>query len=186
MALVRGVDRRNLRRPFGRAAEVPSPPDRSDERIGLSRGSRDVRRAPRVLIAASLLMIPTTSFAETKVLLDVSASCERKATKGRVLCDVELETPAARIAWADVLVTSAPDFAPPLRSRIGMADARARTEHRVRLPVAFVATSLGRGTVAMRARAVVCQPAAAGAPETCLPATKDVSAEIIVGTDIEH
>jgi hypothetical protein len=149
-------------------------------------GSRHARRAPRILVAASLSIVPATSVAETKVPLDVSASCERKATKGRVLCDVELETAAARIAWADVVVTSAPDFAPPLRSRIGLADARARGDHRVRLPVALVATSLGRGTVAMRVRAVLCRPSSSGAPDTCVPATKDVSAEIIVGTDIEH
>jgi len=134
------------------------------------------------------MLIPAMSVAETKdaaAPLDVTASCERKATKGRVLCDVELESPAARIAWADVVVTSAPPFAPPLRSRIALPDARARTEHRVRLPVALVATSLGRGIVSMRARAVLCRPASGGA-ESCLAATKDVSTDIIVGTDIEH
>jgi hypothetical protein len=136
-----------------------------------------------------LFFVPTIALAESKDVaapMDVSASCERKATKGRVLCDVELESAAARIAWADVVVTSAPAFAPPLRSRIALPDARARSEHRVRLPVALVATSLGRGTVAMRARAVLCRAASAGAAETCLATTKDVSTEIIVGTDIEH
>jgi len=140
-------------------------------------------------LGALLLLFPAISLAETRDAppsLDVNASCERKATKGRVLCDVELEAASSRIAWADVVVTSAPAFAPPLRSRIGMADARARSDRRVRLPVALVATSLGRGTVAMRARAVLCSAAAAGAVETCLPAVKDVSAEIIVGTDVEH
>jgi hypothetical protein len=148
-----------------------------------------VTPAPFVRLAAALLLVSTSLLAETKdaqAPLDVSASCERKATKGRVLCDVELEAAAARIAWADVVVTSAPAFAPPLRSRIGLGDARARTERRVRLPVALVATSLGRGTVAMRARAVLCRPESAGAPETCVTATKDVSTEIVVGTDIEH
>jgi hypothetical protein len=144
---------------------------------------------PLVRLGAALLLFSTTSFAGTKdapAPLDVSASCERKATKGRVLCDVELEAAAARIAWADVVVTAAPAFAPPLRSRIGLGDARSRTERRVRLPVALVATSLGRGTVAMRARAVLCSPESAGTSETCVTVTKDVSAEIVVGTDIEH
>jgi hypothetical protein len=134
------------------------------------------------------LLVPSISIAETKdtaAPLDVSASCERKTTKGRVLCDVELESTAARIAWADVIVTAAPVFAPPLRSRIALPDARARTEHRVRLPVALVATSLGRGTVSVRARAVLCRPQSGGS-ESCLSTTKDVSTEIIVGTDVEH
>jgi hypothetical protein len=136
-----------------------------------------------------LLVVPSTSIAETKpaaLPLEVSASCERKATKGRVLCDVELESAESRIAWADVVVISAPPFAPPLRSRIGLADARARSDRRVRLPVALVAMSLGRGTVAMRARAVLCRGASPGAAETCTATTKDASAEIIVGTDVEH
>jgi hypothetical protein len=118
--------------------------------------------------------------------IDVTASCERKAAKGRVICDVEIEAAAGRIAWADVVVTGAPAFAPPLRSRVGMADARSRTERRVRLPVALVATSLGRGTVSMQARAVFCVSLTAGASETCRPVSKAVSAEIVVGTDIEH
>jgi hypothetical protein len=121
----------------------------------------------------------------TRVALDVTASCERRATKGRVLCDVDLEAAEGRIAWADAVVTEAPAFAPPLRSRVGIADARSRTERRVRLPVAFVATAQGRGTIALRARAVLCR-AAPGAPETCRPTVRDVSAEIVVGTNVEH
>jgi hypothetical protein len=117
---------------------------------------------------------------------EVVASCERKATKGRVICDVELEASSARIAWADVVVTGAPPFAPPLRSRVAITDARSRTDRRVRLPVALIATSQGRGIVSMRARAVLCAANAPGATETCRPATKDVSAEIVVGTDVEH
>src|SRR5260221_1406592 len=112
-------------------------------------------------------------------------SCERKATKGRVICDVELEAQQGRIAWADVVVVEAPRFAPPLRSRVGIADARSRTDKRVRLPVAFLATAQGRGAVGMRARAVVCRANEGGA-EACRPVTKDVTAEIVVGTDVQR
>jgi hypothetical protein len=144
----------------------------------------------RVFAGTVLLFVPAMSLAASApapgASLEATASCERKATKGRVICDVELEATTARIAWADVLVTEAPSFAPPLRSRVGMADARSRTERRVRLPVALVATSLGHGTVKMRARAVLCLPGGDGAAETCRPATKDVASEIIVGTDVEH
>jgi hypothetical protein len=111
--------------------------------------------------------------------LDVAASCERKATKGRVLCDVEFEVPEGRIAWADVLVVQAPQFAKPLRSRVGVLDARSRTDRRIHIPVAFIARDQGRGTVAFRGRAVVCSPTSAR--ETCAPATHDVSVELKVG-----
>jgi hypothetical protein len=111
--------------------------------------------------------------------LDVSASCERKATKGRVLCDVEFEVPDGRIAWADVVVVQAPQFAKPLRSRVGVVDARSRTDRRIHIPVAFIAKDQGRGTVAFKGRAVVCSPASTR--ETCSPATHDVTVELRVG-----
>jgi hypothetical protein len=134
-----------------------------------------------------ILLCPALALADdaSRVKLDVTASCERRATKGRVLCDVDLEAAEGRIAWADAVVTDAPAFAPPLRSRVGMTDARSRTERRIRLPLAFIATTQGRGTITMRARAVLCR-AAAGAPETCRPTVRDVSAEIVVGANVEH
>ena len=142
------------------------------------------------LLSTCLLFATTAALAAPRPKagppFDVVASCERKATKGRVICDVELESSSARIAWADVVVTGAPAFAPPLRSRVGITDARSRTDRRVRLPVALIATSLGRGTVSMRTRAVLCTTSGPSASETCRPATKDVSAEIVVGTDVEH
>jgi hypothetical protein len=115
--------------------------------------------------------------------VDVTASCERKAARGRVVCDVEMEVTRGRIAWADVVVVTAPPFAPPLLSRVGMADARSRTDRRIRIPVAFVATSQGRGTVEVRARVVVCEVGPDGT-DTCRPATRGASAELVVGTDV--
>jgi hypothetical protein len=116
--------------------------------------------------------------------IEVTATCEHKATKGRVICDVEIEAGQGRIAWADVVVLSAPSFAPPLRSRVAAADARARTPRRVRIPVAFVATAQGRGSVVVRGRAVVCG-GPAGAP-ACGPVSKEAQAELVIGTDIER
>jgi hypothetical protein len=116
--------------------------------------------------------------------VDVTATCEHKAAKGRVICDVEIEATGGRIAWADVVVVEAPPFAPPLRSRVAFADARTRTDRRVRIPVAFVATAQGRGTVTVRGRAVVCT-GSPGEHESCGPASKEVSADLVVGTDVE-
>jgi hypothetical protein len=115
--------------------------------------------------------------------MDVTVTCERKAKKGRVICDVEIEAASGRIAWADVVVVEAPPFAPPLRSRVAMADARSHTERRVRIPVAFVATAQGHGSVEVRGRAVLCS---GGEGETCGPASKAARADLVVGTDVER
>ncbi|HEX7671867.1 MAG TPA: hypothetical protein VF395_19870 [Polyangiaceae bacterium] len=118
--------------------------------------------------------------------IEVTATCEHKATKGRVICDVEIEAGRGRVAWADVVVVEAPAFAPPLRSRVAVADARARTPSRVRIPVAFVATAQGRGTVTVRGRAVVCGNAVGGGRASCGAASKEAKTELVVGTDVER
>jgi hypothetical protein len=118
--------------------------------------------------------------------IDVTATCEHKATKGRVICDVEIEAGGGSVAWADVLVVDAPVFAPPLRSRVAAADARARTQRRVRIPVAFVATAQGRGIVTVRGRAVVCGNLVGGKPGSCGAVSKEAKTELVVGTDVER
>lgn len=117
--------------------------------------------------------------------LAATASCERRATKGRVVCDVEVESADARIAWADVLVVAAPPFAPPLRSRVGVAEARVRTDRRVRIPVALLATGLGKGKLVVRARAVLCR-AREAARESCVPEASEAAAELVVGAEVER
>lgn len=116
----------------------------------------------------------------------VVATCEPRAAKGRVVCDVELESDGGRIAWADVVVVEAPAFAPPLRSRIAMTEARTRTERRLRIPVAFVASGAGKGAVRFRGRAVVCVARADGGGEVCETATNLAGAELVVGVHVEH
>jgi hypothetical protein len=135
-------------------------------------------------VVSVLAVLGVTGPASASPAITVTASCERKPAKGRVTCEVELEA-VGRIAWADVLVTAAPPFAPPLRSRVSMAEARARTDKRIRIPVSLVATSTGRGTVEMRGRATVCE-ATDGKGEVCRPVSSAVSAELVVGTDVER
>jgi hypothetical protein len=141
-------------------------------------------RAVRGLLAIAIVSASTRADAEsTAAATTATASCEHRSTKGRVLCDVELETASGRLAWADVVVVEAPPFAPPLRSRIALGEARSRTDTRVRIPVAFVATREGRGKVRFRARAVVCRPL--NGAERCTTEVREAPAEIRVGTDIE-
>lgn len=111
--------------------------------------------------------------------LTAAASCPRRASRGRVLCEVEVEVDEGRIAWADLLVRRAPRHAPPLRARIGPGDATLRTDRRVRLPLALVATGAGTGLLHLEARAVVCR----GEPERelCVPRVQAVKAEVGVG-----
>ena len=143
-------------------------------------------RFVRGLCAGSAAFVATIAVAGVSVAQDptteVTASSEHRATKGRVLCDVEIEAHGGRIAWADVLVVAAPKFAPPLRSRVGMSDARSRSDERVRIPVAFVATEQAKGTVTLRGRAVVC----AAAPVKCIPASGEVTTDLVVGPDVER
>ncbi len=112
--------------------------------------------------------------------LSVSLSCRPQASPGRVLCEVELEVGAGRLPWADALVTAAPPFVRPLRSRVGPRQARTHQPTRMRLPIALVATASGHGTLRVRARAVVCTKARHAA-ELCVPETRELSAAISVG-----
>jgi hypothetical protein len=135
-------------------------------------------------LSAAMLMVTSPSAAgEPSRPLDVTASCEHRPAKGRVVCDVEAEIAEGRIAWADVVIVEVPSFAAPLRSRVALADARTRTERRVRIPVALVATALGRGKVIVRVRAVVCTEGPRGA--ACSPKTGTATTDLVVGTDVQ-
>lgn len=111
---------------------------------------------------------------------DARLSCRREAAPGRVLCELEVEVSRGRLAWADALVERAPDFARPLRSRVGPGSAAGGTQRRLRLPLALAATQVGSGELAVRARWVVCAPGRDGR-ELCSPATRTVSARVEVG-----
>lgn len=133
-----------------------------------------------ILIAvagACLCALPAR--AEDQVL-SANLSCRPEASPGRVLCEVELEVSAGRLPWADALVTAAPAFVRPLRSRVGPRQAGTRQATRIRLPIALVATASGKGKVSVRARAVVCHKPSKG-PELCLPRTRELSTMIRVG-----
>jgi hypothetical protein len=138
------------------------------------------RRLAALVVGATLVSLSAESAPPP---LEVSASCEHRPAKGRVLCDVEVEVAGGRIAWADVVVVAVPAFAAPLRSRVALADARTRTERRVRIPVAFIATGQGHGAVSLRGRAVVCTGAVGS--ESCSTRSATATAELLVGTDVQ-
>jgi hypothetical protein len=110
--------------------------------------------------------------------LRVELVCPRRHTAGRVVCEVELEVETGVLAWGDALVLEAPEFASPLRSRVGPSAAVMKSEQRQRLLLALAATRPCTGTLRVRARAVLCGDAAL---DDCRPAQREASALVRVG-----
>jgi uncharacterized protein (DUF58 family) len=110
--------------------------------------------------------------------LRVELVCPRRPTAGRVVCEVELEVETGVLAWGDALVLEAPEFASPLRARVGSSAAVMKTEQRQRLQLALAATQPGTGTLRIRARAVLCSD---GTQNDCRPAQREASTTVRVG-----
>ncbi len=120
--------------------------------------------------------------------------CQRRPTPGRVLCEAELEVEGGELVWGDVLVVDSPQFAPPLRPRVGAGALFMKTAQRQRLQLALAASAEGDGTLSVRVRAVVCaerppRDGSPGAPETapvrpekdCRAVTREAEARVSVG-----
>lgn len=127
------------------------------------------------------LLLAASPAAASEPALEVALSCRPEPAPGRVLCELNYRVGAeGRLTWADALVTAAPDFARPLRSRVAPERFGATSSAERRLTLAFVATRAGVGRVTVRARAVVCH--GEGAAERCRPRSAQVSAELRVGS----
>ena len=100
-----------------------------------------------------------------------------RARQGAIMVR-ELPSPGATIAWADVIVTSSPPFARPLRTRVG-GDAMKLDGEGAEVALALAATAEGRGELAVLARAVVCAPKAQGGG--CRPVSVEAAAEVMSG-----
>lgn len=130
-----------------------------------------------VLLAACAVLGAAPPPAERSEL-SVRLSCQRRPTAGRVLCEAELEVERGVLRWADVLVVRAPEFARPLRARVGPSGLFMKTERRQRLQLALAATAPGVGQLEVRARAVVCpDPSGRG----CRARSRHGSAQVAVG-----
>lgn len=139
-----------------------------------------MRRLTWTSRAALVLLVAGASASAQQQAVQAELSCRPEAAPGRVLCELKYSAPSgARIVWADALVTRAPEFARPLRSRVSPGRFQDDADER-KLTFAFVATSAGVGTVEVQARAVVCR--GTGAHERCRPQTLARSAELRVGS----
>jgi hypothetical protein len=137
----------------------------------------------RGLLVLGLVALPATAESAPPGDPRVELVCRREPAPGRVLCDVDVETDHSRLVWADALVVRAPDFARPLRSRVGVREARSTSERRIELSLAFVATTTGKGAVETLVRAVICTPGREGGEELCVPVTRRATGSIEVGLE---
>ncbi len=97
------------------------------------------------------------------------------------MCEAELEVARGQLTWGDVLVLEAPEFARPLRARVGPGASTMQRERRMRLQLALAATSAGEGRLRVRARAVYCTGPGPSGPDPCRPITGEAQALVRVG-----
>lgn len=149
-----------------------------------------MRRAPRLGLAAALAVawgVGSRSLAAaepTDAGVRASMACERAAGPGRLRCTVEAKGERGHtIAWADVVIVALPDFASPLRGRLGPQDATAREAASYTWAFGLVAKRAGQGEVHATVRLVVCEPTSSDAgPPRCTPLSLDVRAPVVVGS----
>ncbi len=142
--------------------------------------------AGAVVIGAFSALVASThrAEAEPEAVLRATMACDRVSEPGRVRCSVEARVGDRRmLAWADVEILEVPDFASPLKARIGEADATSRQATASAWAFALVARRVGQGEARARVRAVTCERAgdAGAAPSRCAPVTTEVRAQVVVG-----
>jgi hypothetical protein len=103
------------------------------------------------------------------------AKCDRVPGPGKILCSVRERPVGGKLSWGDVIVVSAPPFAPPLRTRVGASDATRNDAEGADFALALAATGDGTGELVVLARAVVCGQAG------CRPVHAEARAKVTVG-----
>jgi hypothetical protein len=105
------------------------------------------------------------------------AACDPLPGPGKVHCTVRERAANGKFTWGDVIVLSAPAFAPPLRTRLGSGDASRSDPGGADFALALAATGDGSGKLRVLARAVVC--GAVG----CRPVRAEATASVVVGAE---
>jgi hypothetical protein len=108
--------------------------------------------------------------------LHAEASCDALPGPGKVLCVVKERPVAGKLRWGDVIVLSAPAFAPPLRTRVAAGDATRSDVEGADFSLALAATGEGLGTLRVLGRGVVCGEGG------CRPCQAEATARVVVGT----
>jgi hypothetical protein len=118
----------------------------------------------------------TGSVARDGVALHAEVTCDALSGPGKVQCVVRERPLAGKLRWGDVIVLSAPAFAPPLRTRAAAGDATRSDAEGADFSLALAATGEGRGTLKVLGRAVVCGEGG------CRPCQAEATAQVVVGT----
>lgn len=114
--------------------------------------------------------------------LALRLDCPTRAGKGRVVCTLEVEARKGKVLrWADALVVSSPEFAPPLRSRI-LATLPQEGAPKATISIPLFAREENTGVVRVKARAVVCEEAER---DTCAPESREIEASVAVTREAE-
>jgi hypothetical protein len=97
----------------------------------------------------------------------VALQCDRATEPGRVRCSVEAKVGAGEaIRWGDVEILETPDFAQPLKGRVGPKEASTREDAAWRWGFALLARRAGTGALKARVRVVVCVEKSGCTPHT--------------------
>jgi hypothetical protein len=133
------------------------------------------RRGAGALGCLALAFFPASVGAAREPALAAEAKCDPVSGPGKVLCTVSERPIGGKWSWGDVIVLSAPPFAPPLRTRIAAGDASRTDPEGADFGLALAATADGTGELRVLARAVVCGPVG------CRPVRAEATAKVLVG-----
>ena len=128
-------------------------------------------------VGFALLLAASPALALDDAPFTAELSCQPEADSGRIVCKVDYRSQAARIVWADAVVTVAPPFVRPLRSRAAATVVQDGT--RAGTGIALVSSARGSGRVSVRARAVICERDATDAGH-CQPYERELGAELVL------
>ena len=134
------------------------------------------RLAARATALMGLLLFPARGGAARDPALAAEAKCDAVPGPGKVLCTVRERAVGGKFSWGDVIVLSAPPFAPPLRTRVAAGDASRSDAEGADFGLALAATADGAGDLKVLARAVVCGEVG------CRPVRAEATAKVLVGT----
>ncbi len=109
--------------------------------------------------------------------LSAEVACDPLPGPGKVHCSVRERSRGGTFRWGDVIVLSAPAFAPALRTRVAAGDASRRDAEGADFAVALAAKSDGTGELRVLARAVVCGDVG------CRPVRTEATAKVVVGAE---
>jgi hypothetical protein len=107
--------------------------------------------------------------------LAAAVTCDPLPGPGKVQCLVRVRPVGGALQWSDAIVLSAPPFAPPLRTRVAIGDAKRNDADGADFSLALAATGDGVGELKILARATVCRD------DACRPVQAEGVARVVVG-----